>query len=248
MESWRKELQVLLVEDDEMVRESLAGHLRRNGLAVETATHGEEGIARAASQRFDVILLDVMLPDLDGRKVCRRMRQMGIQTPVILLTAMTGDEDVIEGLDSGANDYVVKPLRPKVLLARIRAHLRQHDRTDDAEFDLGTLRFRPGAKELVAPDGERTRLTEKETELLKCLLRAESRPVPRNELLDEVWGYSPLVATHTLETHVYRLRRKLDPKGSGERLLATEAGGYRLLRPAVKIAPGNGQNPGTSKK
>lgn len=234
MEGWLADLQVLLIDDDEMIRSTLAGYFGRRGVRMEAATHGEAGIERAASKHFDVILLDIGLPDLDGRKACRRMRQMGIQTPVIILTVETGDEDTIEGLEAGANDYVVKPFKPDVLLARIRAHLRQHARPEDAEFDVGAFRFRPGAKELVGRDGSRVRLTEKETGLLKYLLRAESRPVPRNELLDEVWGYSPSIATHTLETHVYRLRRKLDPDGTGERILATEPGGYRLLQRTIK--------------
>lgn len=258
MSDLRTDLQVLLVEDDGMVRASVKSYLERHGIAVEAVAYGEKGIARAASKRFDVILLDILLPDIDGREVCRRIRQMGIWTPVIMLTALAGDDDTIKGLDAGANDYVEKsaldldgasrgrfandyvekPFRPMVLLARIRAHLRQHDRSEDAEFEFGAFRFRPGAKELVDREGQRTRLTEKETELLKCLLRAEPRAVSRNELLEEVWGYSPSIATHTLETHVYRLRRKLDPEGSGETILATEPGGYRLLRPAGAAPPG----------
>ncbi len=232
MHGWQADSRVLLVEDDDLLRESLSERLGSHGFLMETALNGEEALERAGSERFDLILLDVRLPDLDGRQVCRRMRDSGMQTPVIMLTAAASDTDAIQGLDSGANDYITKPFRVPVLLAHMRAHLRQHEMTEDAEFDVGPFRYRPSAKVLVGTDGGRIRLTEKENGLLKCLLRAD-RPVSRSDLLDEIWGYHPSVASHTLETHIYRLRRKMEVGRRNPRLLVTEDGGYRLLRTPV---------------
>ena len=136
----------------------------------------------------------------------------------------------ILGLDSGANDYVTKPFRLGVLLARIRAQLRQHDQSEDAIFTIGRFSFRPAAKMLIDPDSERKiRLTEKETAILKYLYRAGDKVVSRDTLLDEVWGYNASVTTHTLETHVYRWRQKIEENPSSARILITEPGGSRLV-------------------
>jgi DNA-binding response OmpR family regulator len=145
-----------------------------------------------------------------------------------MLTAAATESDTILGLDAGANDYVTKPFRFGVLLARMRAHLRSHEQSEDAVFRIGPYEFRPGAKMLIDPRQKKIRLTEKETNILKYLYRAQPRPVARDELLTEVWGYNAGVTTHTLETHVYRLRQKIEPEPQQARLLLTEAGGYRL--------------------
>ena len=178
--------------------------------------------------RADLILLDLDLPDMDGREACRLLRSGGVTTPIIMLTAQSSDSDTVLGLESGANDYVTKPFRFAVLLARIRAHLRSHEQSEDAVFAIGPYEFRPAAKVLLDPKGRKIRLTEKETNILKYLYRAGEKPVSREELLAEVWGYNAGVTTHTLETHVYRLRQKIEPDPSNARLLLTEAGGYRL--------------------
>jgi DNA-binding response OmpR family regulator len=169
--------------------------------------------------------LDVDLPDMDGREACRMMRKAGVRTPIIMLTGAATDSDAILGLDAGANDYVTKPFRFGVLLARIRAHLRSHEQSEDAVFRIGPYEFRPGVKLLIDPKQKKIRLTEKETNILKYLYRNQPRPVPRDELLTEVWGYNAGVTTHTLETHVYRLRQKIEPEPQQARLLLTEAGG-----------------------
>ena len=156
------------------------------------------------------------------------MREEGVTCPVIMLTAAATDSDTILGLDSGANDYVTKPFRFAVLLARIRAQLRSHEASEDAVFRIGPYEFRPAQKLLIDERQKKIRLTEKETNILKYLYRAGSKPVAREELLTEVWGYNAGVTTHTLETHVYRLRQKIEPDPSGAKLLITEAGGYRL--------------------
>jgi len=220
---------LLIVDDDEDLRGALAEQLQLNEefVAVEAAT-ALDGVRLAQEIRPDLVLLDVDLPDMNGREACRQMRKAGVTAPVIMLTAADSDMDTIEGLESGANDYVTKPFKFAVLLARIRAQLRSAEHAEGAVFRLGIYEFRPSAKMLVDGAGKKIRLTEKETNILKYLYRAGEKPVSREELLAEVWGYNAGVTTHTLETHVYRLRQKIEPDPSNAKLLLTEAGGYRL--------------------
>ena len=157
------------------------------------------------------------------------MRQKGVRAPIIMLTGQDGDADTILGLESGANDYVTKPFKFPVLLARLRAQLRQHEQSEDAVFQLGPYTFRPSMKLLITEDEKKIRLTEKETNILKFLYRSTDGVVARDILLHEVWGYNAGVTTHTLETHIYRLRQKIEPDPSNARLLVTESGGYRLV-------------------
>jgi DNA-binding response OmpR family regulator len=147
-----------------------------------------------------------------------------------MLTAAESDADAILGLDSGANDYITKPFRTGVLLARLRAQLRQHEQSEDAVFTIGPYTFQPSAKTLTDDhSGKKIRLTEKETAILKYLYRSPRRIVDRDTLLDEVWGYNAGVTTHTLETHVYRLRQKMESDPANAAILVTEPGGYRLV-------------------
>ncbi len=222
---------VLMIDDDDALRESLADQLRlHEDFEVVEAATAAEGLEKAGQQHFDAIILDVGLPDMDGRDACRVLRRNGIACPVLMLTASDGDADTILGLDSGANDYITKPFRLGVLLARLRAHLRQHAQSEDAVFTIGPYSFRPAAKMLIETASERkVRLTEKETAILKYLYRAGQRVIDRETLLHEVWGYNPGVTTHTLETHVYRLRQKIEPDPSDAKILVTETGGYKLL-------------------
>jgi DNA-binding response OmpR family regulator len=166
---------------------------------------------------------------MDGREAVRIMRERGYKSPIILITGYATDDDAVLGLDSGANDYVNKPFRFAVLLARIRAHLRQHEGSHDALFQIGPYTFSPSAKHLVSEAGERMRLTEKETAILRYLYRAREHVVDRDTLLREVWGYNAAVTTHTLETHIYRLRQKIESDPANAQLLVTETGGYRLI-------------------
>jgi DNA-binding response OmpR family regulator len=220
---------VLIVDDEPDVREGLAEQLSlHQEFAVAQAADGASGVAQGLALKPDLVLLDVDLPDLDGREVCQQLRAGGLSSPIIMLTAASGDSDTILGLDAGANDYVTKPFSFRVLLARIRAQLRSHEQSEDAVFRIGPYEFRPAAKILVDERQRKIRLTEKETNILKYLYRAGEKPVSREELLAEVWGYNAGVTTHTLETHVYRLRQKIEPEANGARLLLTEAGGYRL--------------------
>lgn len=222
---------ILLVDDDDALRSSLSEQLRLyEEFHTEEVNSGESALDTAQNTYFDAILLDVGLPDMDGREVCRLLRRNGVKSPVIMLTAADSDSDTILGLDSGANDYVSKPFKLSVLLARLRAQLRQHEQSEDAVFSVGPYTFRPSAKMLLHGENNRKiRLTEKETAILKYLYRNGAKVVGRDKLLDEVWGYNAGVTTHTLETHVYRLRQKIESDPSNAEILVTEPGGYRLV-------------------
>ena len=220
---------ILLVDDDDDLREALSEQLvMTDEFDVFEAANGAEAMEKVRAGQFDMAILDVGLPDTDGRELCKRMRKAGFKSPVIMLTGHDSDADTILGLDSGANDYITKPFKLPVLLARLRAQLRQHEQSENAVFQLGPYQFRPAQKMLVDENDRKIRLTEKETNILKFLYRAPEGVVPRDVLLHEVWGYNAGVTTHTLETHIYRLRQKIEPDPSNVTLLVTESGGYRL--------------------
>jgi DNA-binding response OmpR family regulator len=220
---------LLSVDDNDDLRTELADLLASGGeFTVHQAADGAAGVRAALESRPDLILLDVDLPDTNGREVCRELRARQVACPVIMLTAADTETEMVGGLDAGANDYVTKPFKLAVLQARIRAQLRSHEHSEGAVFRLGPFEFRPAAKVLVDASGRKIRLTEKETNILKYLYRAGDKPVPREELLAEVWGYNAGVTTHTLETHVYRLRQKIENGSASGRLILTEGGGYRL--------------------
>ncbi len=224
------ERHILIIDDDTHFAESLVEQLTLNDeFSAATVDSAARGIDRAKSEHCDLILLDVGLPDLDGREACKVIRKNGFKAPIIMLTGHDTDSDVILGLDSGANDYVTKPLRFAVLLARIRAQLRQHEQSEDAVFAIGPYSFKPAQKLLLKEDGGKVRLTEKETSILKYLYRAGEKAITRDVLLHEVWGYNAGVTTHTLETHIYRLRQKIERDPSNSELLITEGGGYKLV-------------------
>lgn len=221
---------ILLVDDDDDLREALSEQLMMTeDFDVFEADDGASALVKIKEALYDLVILDVGLPDTDGRELCRLMRKQGVKAPILMLTGHTGDSDTILGLDAGANDYVTKPFKFPVLLARIRAQLRQHEQSEDAVFTLGPYTFRPAMKVLVTEDERKIRLTEKETNILKYLYRSSESVVARDVLLHEVWGYNAGVTTHTLETHIYRLRQKIEPDPSNARLLVTESGGYRLV-------------------
>ena len=220
---------ILLIDDDDDLREALTEQfVMTEEFAVVEAGTGADALQHLKNGLFDLLIVDVGLPDTDGRELCRLMRKQGLKTPVIMLTGHATDADTILGLDAGANDYVTKPFKFPVFLARIRSQLRQHEQSEDAVFKLGPYSFRPALKLLVCADGTKIRLTEKETNILKFLYRAPIPVVPRDMLLQEVWGYNAAVTTHTLETHIYRLRQKIEPDPANVQLLLTETGGYRL--------------------
>jgi DNA-binding response OmpR family regulator len=223
---------LLIVDDDAALRATLAEQLSLDGEfePAEAATAGEaEQLLASTTNRYDAVLLDIGLPDGDGRELCTRLRRQGLKVPIIMLTGADAEQDVVRGLDAGANDYIAKPFRLNELLARLRAQLRVFDNSEDAVFLVGPYTFRPSAKLLMEQARNRKiRLTEKESAILKYLYRAGGKPVGRQILLNEVWGYNSAVTTHTLETHIYRLRQKIEPDPTNARLLLTEGGGYRL--------------------
>ena len=221
---------ILLVDDDDDLRDALSEQLLlTEDFDVFEAGNGADAKTRAAEALYDLVILDVGLPDIDGRDLCRDLRTQGVKSPILMLTGHDSDADTIMGLDAGANDYVTKPFKFPVLLARIRAQLRQHEQSEEAIFQLGPYTFKPSAKLLITEDDKKISLTEKETNILKFLYRAAAGVVPRDTLLHEVWGYNAGVTTHTLETHIYRLRQKIEPDPSNARILLTESGGYRII-------------------
>ena len=221
---------VLLIDDDEDFRDALVEQLSIiEGFEVFEAGDAAETLEIIKNTEFDLLILDIGLPDADGRELCKLLRKQGVKCPIIMLTGNDSDADTILGLDAGANDYVTKPFRFTVLLARMRAQLRQHEQSEDATFVVGPYNFKPAHKFLLTQTGEKIRLTEKETNILKFLLRSADTIVGRDTLLHEVWGYNANVTTHTLETHIYRLRQKIEPDPTRVSLLVTESGGYKLV-------------------
>ncbi|MDE1906881.1 MAG: response regulator transcription factor [Rhodospirillales bacterium] len=220
---------ILVVDDDDALRGALIEQLSVNGefAPVEAASLAEAEARLSNGTRYEALLLDVSLPDGDGRDFCRVLRERGIKAPIIMLTAASEETDVVRGMDSGANDYLAKPFRLNELLARLRAHLRSFESSEDAEIKLGPYQFRPSARLLLDAKGGKIRLTDKEAAILKYLYRA-GKAVARQTLLEAVWGYKQTVTTHTLETHVYRLRQKIEIDPQNARILITDGGGYRL--------------------
>ncbi len=222
---------VLVVEDDEELGEMLVEQLQFHDEYVsELANNGTSAIDLTKDQYFDAIILDVGLPDMDGRDVCRIMRCNGVISPIIMLTGADTEADIILGLDAGANDYVTKPFRISVLMARLRSHIREHEQSQYAIFTIGPYTFQPSNKLLLDTEtNKKIWLTDKETAIIKFLFLAGERVVNREKLLSEVWGYNARVMTHTLETHIYRLRQKIELDPSVPEIIVTEPNGYRLI-------------------
>jgi DNA-binding response OmpR family regulator len=220
---------ILVVDDDSELRVALTEQLLLHEFHAVAAENGSEGVQAVKVEQIDLVVMDVGLPDIDGREVVRILRKNGFKAPIIMLTGHGADSDIVLGLESGANDYVTKPFRFAVLLARIRAQLRLHEASENISFTIGPYTFRPSAKHLLNPKGGKVRLTEKETSILRYLYRANQKPVPRETLLQEVWGYNSGVTTHTLETHIYRLRQKIEQNAATPAILVTESRGYRLV-------------------
>ncbi|MBB4568059.1 response regulator transcription factor [Rhizobium leucaenae] len=221
---------ILLVDDDNDLRETLVEQLSlyEEFTVVQEAT-AAKGVQAARAAPVDLLIMDVGLPDMDGREAVKLLRKNGFKAPIIMLTGHDTDSDTILGLEAGANDYVTKPFRFAVLLARIRAQLRQHEQSEDATFTVGRYLFKPSQKLLTTEDGQKIRLTEKEAAIIRYLYRADQKVVTRDILLEEVWGYNSGVTTHTLETHVYRLRQKIERDPSNAEILVTENGGYKII-------------------
>ncbi len=221
---------ILLVDDDDDLRDALIEQLNLyEEFEIMSESSATKGVQAARGNHIDLLIMDVGLPDMDGREAVKLLRKGGFKAPIIMLTGHDTDSDTILGLEAGANDYVSKPFRFAVLLARIRAQLRTHEQSEDAVFTVGPYTFKPAQKLMVEETGGKVRLTEKETAIVKYLYRAEQKIIGRDELLEQVWGYNSGVTTHTLETHIYRLRQKIEKDPSNSRLLVTEGGGYKLV-------------------
>ena len=221
---------ILIIEDETPMRTALADLLAGEGYRAFTAADGERGLERALADKPDLILLDVMMPKLDGFQVCAELRRLAITAPVLMLTAKGQIEDRVNGLDAGADDYLVKPFSTDELLARVRALLRRADRTakftvkinlGDVEIDLARQTAARGKKEI--------HLTAKEFAMLRLLTEAEGEPVSREKFLDVVWGYTSFPTTRTVDNHIASLRAKLEKNPETPRWLKTVHGvGYKL--------------------
>jgi DNA-binding response OmpR family regulator len=207
-----------------------AGQAEAPPIMLHAATGAEAAsIATSRGPLVDAMVIEAELPDEHGAALCERLRARGLRLPIIVVGAHDSEAEAVHCLDAGANDYVARPVRAAELAARLRAQLRAFAAIEDAELLIGPYVFRPASRHLQERGGtRRIRLTEKETAVLKHLHRAAGSPVGRKALLREVWGYSPNVSTHTVETHIYRLRRKIEPDAARITLLVNEDGGYRL--------------------
>jgi DNA-binding response OmpR family regulator len=218
---------VLVVEDDEDIADVLRRSLRQEGYEVRTSADGVDALDVASGFLPDLVVLDLGLPRLDGIEVCRRLRVEG-DVPILMLTARGETEDRVGGLDSGADDYLVKPFERKELLARIRALLRRRPPRGSASLEVGDLKLNPDTREVCRGERE-LELTNREFELLEYLMRNERLVVSRERLLDEVWGYDPMAPTNTIDVFVSNLRRKLE-EGGEARLLHTKRGAGYVLK------------------
>jgi two-component system response regulator RegX3 len=225
---------ILIVEDEAAIREGLTDVLVYHGYRVDAVADGNEGLSKALSGRYDLILLDVMLPGRDGFSICEEIRKVDRDQPIIMLTAKTSDEDIVNGLTLGADDYVAKPFAIAQLVLRVKAVLRRSRVTQelaakivlhgDVEIDTRNLSGRRGSEALA--------FTRREIEILKFLLSNAERPVSRAELLTRVWGYDRTadIETRTVDIHIAKLRRKIEPDAKEPRNLVTVRGaGYRLM-------------------
>ena len=223
---------ILLVEDEPGLRLTLSGRLASEGHAVEQAADGETGLARASSEPFDLVVLDVMLPDRSGFEVCRDLRKRGVETPILMLTARGQVEDRVLGLRLGADDYLVKPFAMSELLARVEARLRREppppkEPTEGYRFGEVDVDFR---KAEVTRAGEPLSLSAKEFQLLRYFIRQRGNTLSRDELLNEVWGYNAMPTTRTVDVHVAWLRRKLEPNPRRPQYILTVHGlGYKFV-------------------
>jgi DNA-binding response OmpR family regulator len=222
------EPRILIIEDEPDLLRGLALNLKAEGYCVLTASRGDAGIEQALRDRPELVLLDIMLPGMNGLDVCRELRRKGFEAPIIMLTAKAEEVDRVVGLEIGADDYVTKPFGIRELLARIRARLRRHVpaavglRIGSVEIDLD--------KHEATRGGERIELTGKEFDVLRLLAQNRGEIVTRDRLLDEVWGYETYPTTRTVDNHILRLRQKLEEDPSNPRYILSIYGeGYKLV-------------------
>jgi two-component system alkaline phosphatase synthesis response regulator PhoP len=223
---------ILIVEDEPDLVRALSLNLKAEGFDVISASRGEKGIEDALAKRPDLVLLDVMLPGLNGFDVCRELRRKGFAAPIVMLTARTDEMDRVLGLEIGADDYITKPFGLRELLARIRVRLRKHpagSAADDSKLRFGEVEV-DFDKHEVLRRGRRVELTGKELEVLRLLARHRGEVVSRDRLLDEVWGYEHYPVTRTVDNHILRLRQKLEDQPANPRYILSIYGeGYKFV-------------------
>src|SRR5258706_11974008 len=220
-------MRVLVVEDEQAMAEFLTWGLQAEGYVVDLADNGEDGLWKAVETANDVIILDVMLPRLDGYQVCRRLREQGVWTPVLMLTAMDEDLDHAEGLDSGADDYLAKPFSYPVLLAHLRALTRRGLVARPAVLTAAGLTLDPASR-TVTRNGVPLDLTSREVAVLEHLIRRKGQVVSKTELLDHCWDAAFDGGPAVVEVHVHRLRRKIDPTAGLPVIMTLRGQGYLI--------------------
>lgn len=220
---------VLLAEDDEAIAAPLSRALGREGYSVTIEQTGPSALERALTGDFELLILDLGLPGMDGLEVCRQLRNHGLDIAVLMLTARTDEVDFVVGLDAGADDYVGKPFRLAELMARVRALLRRSGGTEDVVVEVAGIRLEPAARRVLV-NGSEVALANKEYELLRVLLEHAGQVVSRDTILREVWGDVELRGSKTLDMHMSWLRRKIGDEGAGaDRRIATVRGvGFRI--------------------
>ncbi|MFI9788243.1 response regulator transcription factor [Kitasatospora sp. NPDC051984] len=220
-------MRLLMVEDEERLAQSLSQGLRAEGYAVDVAADGPTGLALARSGRYDLVVLDLMLPGLNGFRICRRLRAEEHSVPILMLTAKNGEYDEAEALDCGADDFLAKPFSYVVLTARLRALLRRGAAGRPAVLAVADLRIDPAARRCTVADKE-LRLTAKEFGVLESLLRRPDQAVPKTDILDAVWDSAFRGDLNIVEVYIAALRRKLDRAGAHARIDTVRGIGYRL--------------------
>jgi DNA-binding response OmpR family regulator len=221
---------VLLVGAEPFQRQELARELEGDEAFQVAQANGDlQAVAQTQSERFDAIIIDAHPHQSSVRDLCIRLRCRGLRVPILVLGASSDEDEIIDALDAGAIDYLIKPISTRELGARLRAHLREHEDSEHAVLTIGPYNFRPAMRSLDDPISKRhIKLTLKEATVLKCLYRAAGQAVSREALLDQVWSYSTQVRTHTVETHIYRLRQKIEPNPERPSLILNGGAGYSL--------------------
>ena len=222
---------ILIADEDSQLRLALSEQLLVNRDFIPIQADSAANIfSQIHEEQPDLIIMQDQFADIEGGEVVKTLRRDGFKNPILMLTSQISDADMIQGYEAGVNDYIIKPFRFTLLLSRIKAQIRQYEAIDDSVFVIGPYSFRPGAKQLSNDADHKIKLTEKETAILRFLYKADLQVVAKETLLSEVWGYNPNVTTHTLETHIYRLRQKIEDDPTNAKLLVTDAGGYKLVR------------------
>jgi len=223
---------ILIIEDEEDLVKGLKLNLLDEGYEVDYALNGKEGLEKALNEKPDLILLDIMLPGMNGLEICKELRQKKMDIPILMLTAKGEEIDKVIGLEIGADDYISKPFSIRELLARVKAHLRRENRGGEAVpslVQLETVKIDFGHYKVIR-EGDETDLTSLEVDVLRYLIGQEGKVVSRDDLLDKIWGYEKYPTTRTIDNHILKLRKKieLDPNHP-KHILTVYGGGYRFV-------------------